>query len=225
MTPYRRLCCTDAFGLQLVGSERDGRLVAELRYDAARFPHADMLRLADQLALLADSAARNPSSAIGCLALLPESERQRLLVEVNATDAPFPADACIHHLFEQQAGRTPDAPALVCGDERLTYAQLNGRANRIAHYLKSHWVGANVPVALCLERSAGMIVGLLAILKAGGYYVPLAADLPAARLKGFLDQSQSGPARPSAWTPTPPTGARCPTPIPSTATGPTTWST
>ncbi len=98
---------------------------------------------------------------------------------------------CVHHRFEAQAARIPDALALVCGDDKLSFSELNRCANQLAHFLKSRGIGPNRPVSLCIERSTSMIVGMLAVLKAGGCYVPLEADLPAARLHTFLDQTQA----------------------------------
>ncbi|HEV2147590.1 MAG TPA: amino acid adenylation domain-containing protein, partial [Longimicrobiaceae bacterium] len=123
------------------------------------------------------------------LEMLPEAERRQVVEAWNATEAPYPAERCIHELFEAQAERTPEAAALVCGDETLTYAELNRRANRLAHYLRELGVGPDVRVALGVERSAEMLVGLLAVLKAGGAYVPLDPEYPRERLAYMLRDS------------------------------------
>src|SRR5205823_4330226 len=123
------------------------------------------------------------------LPIMDESDRQQVTVEFNQTTAEFPRDECIHHLFEQQATRTPDRPALRFGEQQFTYDELNTRANQIAHLLRERGVKANVPVGLCVERSAEMIVGLLAILKSGGCYVPLVPDNPKARLAHQLKET------------------------------------
>ena len=150
---------------------------------------------------------------------LTAEERHRLLVEWNATAADFPREACIHHLVEAQARRTPEAVAVSAGLERLTYRELDTRANRLASYLRSLGVGPEVRVGLCVERYADMVVGMLAILKAGGAYVPLDPTYPRERL-AFLLEDARGPAllahshlqgalpphgspRWSAWTPCP----------------------
>src|SRR5215471_913127 len=124
----------------------------------------------------------DPHVPLSALPLLTEAERHRLLVEWNDTRAPYPRDACVHHLFERQVERTPDAVAIIDGKRQLTYSELNGQSNALARRLRELGVGAEVLVGICLERSADMVVGLLAILKAGGAYVPLDPAYPAERL-------------------------------------------
>jgi amino acid adenylation domain-containing protein len=120
---------------------------------------------------------------------LDEAERHRVLVEWNATEADFPQGKCVQELFEAQAARTPQAIAVVCNGERLTYAELNARANRLAHHLRTLGVRPDDRVAICVERSLEMVVGLLAILKAGGAYVPFDPSYPAERLAYMLKDS------------------------------------
>ncbi|HEX5872658.1 MAG TPA: amino acid adenylation domain-containing protein, partial [Longimicrobium sp.] len=122
------------------------------------------------------------------LELLGADERG-MLDEWNRTAAHYPADACVHRMFEAQAARTPGAVALVCEDEQFTYAALNAQANRLAHRLRALGVGPDVPVAMCFERGAEMIVGVLGVLKAGGAYVALDTALPAERLAYMLADS------------------------------------
>jgi amino acid adenylation domain-containing protein len=119
-----------------------------------------------------------------------EAERHQLLVEWNNTQADTPADKCIHHLFEEQVERFPDNIAAVFGDERLTYGELNERANQLAHHLQTLGVGPEVLVGLCMERSLEMVVGLLGILKAGGAYLPLDPNYPPERLAMMLTDAQ-----------------------------------
>ena len=109
--------------------------------------------------------------------------------EWNRTEQEYPHDQCAHQLFEQQVERTPEAVAVECGDERLTYGELNTRASRLARHLQSLGVGPEVLVGLCVERSVAMLVGLLGILKAGGAYVPLDPDLPVHRFGLILEDS------------------------------------
>ena len=110
--------------------------------------------------------------------VLTEAEQYKILIEWNNTQTDYPKDACIHQLFEAQTEQTPNAIAVVFGNEQLTYQQLNQRANQLAHYLQNLGVKPEVMVGICLERSLEMIVGLLGILKAGGAYVPLIQLLP-----------------------------------------------
>lgn len=130
-----------------------------------------------------------PDNASRAVEVLPADERRRLLEEFNDTEAPFPKDKCIHHLFEDQVSRSPEAVAVAYQDQQITYKQLNAYSNQLAHYLRSLGVGPEVLVAICLERSIDMVVGLLAILKAGGAYVPLDPVYPKERLVFMLEDS------------------------------------
>ncbi|HET7233945.1 MAG TPA: amino acid adenylation domain-containing protein, partial [Longimicrobium sp.] len=113
-------------------------------------------------------------------------ERRQVIEAWNRTDAEFPSDRCIHHLFEEQAARTPDAVAVVFEEDLLTYRELDERANRLAHHLARLGVGPEARVAVCLERSLEMVVAVLGVLKAGGAYVPLDPGYPAERLAFML---------------------------------------
>ena len=119
---------------------------------------------------------------------LTEAERQQLLVAWNATQADFP-HLCVHQLFEQQAAETPDAIALLNGAQHLTYRELNGRANQLAHYLQTLGVKPDDLVGICMPRSAELLVGLLGIFKAGGAYVPFDVEYPPERLSYMLQDS------------------------------------
>ena len=122
---------------------------------------------------------------------LSKMEQQQLAAWNNATRQDYPPDVCVPEMVAMQAAATPDAVALVVGDQVLSYRELNQRANRLAHYLRSLGVGPDVLVALCLERSVDMVVGLLGILKAGGAYVPLDPAYPVERLNFMLEDSRS----------------------------------
>jgi amino acid adenylation domain-containing protein len=150
-----------------------------------------MARLADHLVRLLEQAAEDPARPVGDLEMLSPDERRQLLEDWNDTAVDTPA-ACLHTLVEAQATRTPDAVAVVCGEEHLTYAALNAQANRLARHLQTLGVGPDVVVGLCLERSLDMVVALLAILKAGGAYLPLDPDYPTERL-AFMLQDAAAP--------------------------------
>ncbi|MDL2082298.1 AMP-binding protein, partial [Streptomyces sp. GXMU-J15] len=120
------------------------------------------------------------------LDMLSDTEKHQLVVEWNDTAAEFPRDQCVHELVEAQVAERPNAPAVVFGDQQLTYAQLNAKANQLAHHLRTLGVGPDTLVAVCLERSPDMIVALLGVLKAGGAYVPLDPHYPAERLAFML---------------------------------------
>ncbi|WP_420127105.1 non-ribosomal peptide synthase/polyketide synthase [Longimicrobium sp.] len=141
------------------------------------------------LAGLVQALENAPERPLDTIQVLPQAERRQVLEAWNRTDAELPADRCIHQLFEAQAARTPGAVALRFKDASLTYAQLNERANRLAHYLRRRGVGPEVRVGICLERSLEMVIGVLAVLKAGGAYVPLDPALPAERLAYVLEDS------------------------------------
>ncbi|KAF9343518.1 hypothetical protein BGX34_006664, partial [Mortierella sp. NVP85] len=121
--------------------------------------------------------------------LLSQVERDIVIGKWNETQQDYPADLCIHHLFEQQVERTPQATVLVFNGQSLTYAELNERANRLAHHLIGLGVQPDSLVAICVERSFAMIVGVLAVLKAGGAYVPLDPSYPKERLAYILEDA------------------------------------
>ena len=135
---------------------------------------------------LTDTLDRQPDCAINRLSILPKHEWQQVINDFNATEADFPQHLCIHQLFEQQVEQTPDAIALVYEDQSLSYDQLNRKANRLAHHLIALGIRPDDRVAICVERSLEMVVGLLGILKAGGAYVPLDPSYPGERLAYML---------------------------------------
>jgi amino acid adenylation domain-containing protein len=148
-----------------------------------RMMHTALERLVEALEL-------SPGRATQSIDVLPEAERRQVVEEWNRTDAEYPAGACIHELFEVQVERTPDAVAVAFDGGTWTYAELNARANRLAHHLKDLGVGPDVRVGICMERSLEMAVALLAILKAGGAYVPLDPAYPEDRLHQMLQESR-----------------------------------
>jgi amino acid adenylation domain-containing protein/non-ribosomal peptide synthase protein (TIGR01720 family) len=179
---YKQYSCIEKFKVKLSCQEQDGLLLAELHYDANLFDREDIESLALQLQTLLSAAIHNPSATISQLEVLSPRDRQKLLVDFNSTQINYPQDLCIHQLFEQQATYNPQHPAVISENQQLTYAELNSRANQLAHHLKKIGVGAETIVALCVERSLEMVVGLLGILKAGGAYLPLDPQLPQERL-------------------------------------------
>jgi amino acid adenylation domain-containing protein len=131
------------------------------------------------------AVAEDPRRAIADLPLMGAAERHQLLVEWNDTAGGLPA-VCLHRLLEATARQVPDAVAVAAGERRLSHAALHARANQLARYLRRHGVRSEVPVGVCLERSAELVVALLAVLKAGGAYVPLDPVYPPARLAAML---------------------------------------
>ena len=136
---------------------------------------------------LAQALEQAPAHPLRTLDILPDAERRQLLVDWNKTTAPYPKERCLHELFEAQVLRSPDAIAVLRGEESVKYAELNQRANRLAHYLRSLGVRPDDRVALCVERSIDMVVGMLGVLKAGAAYVPIDPGYPAERLAYMLE--------------------------------------
>jgi amino acid adenylation domain-containing protein len=131
----------------------------------------------------------NTNALLSEIQILTEEERRQLLVEWNDTQVDYPRDKCNHQLFEECAARTPDAAVLVFADQRLTYRELDHKANQMAHYLQSLGIGPDVLVGICMGRSLEMVVALLGILKAGGAYVPLDPTYPKERLAAMLEDA------------------------------------
>jgi amino acid adenylation domain-containing protein len=157
--------------------ETDEGIFGSVGYDPSLLDPATIERMCGNLQVMLTGAAADPDLPLSALPVLTEAERTRILIDWNDTRADYPK-RCAHQLFEEQVGRSPDAIALVSGDRKLTYRDLNRRANRLAHQLRAHGVGRDVLVGICIERSIEMIVGVLAILKAGGAYVPLDPTYP-----------------------------------------------
>ena len=175
------------FDLELELSEAGDRIVGGLRYATSLFDRGTIERHAGYLRRVLEAMVADERQEVDRIDLLSEAERHRLLVEWNDTEVEYPQDQCIHELFEEQAARTPDAIAVVCEGTRVSYAELNERSNRLAHYLVSRGVQPDTYVAICMERSVEMVVALLATLKAGAAYVPLDPDYPIERLKHMLE--------------------------------------
>jgi amino acid adenylation domain-containing protein len=145
-----------------------------------------MERALESLVLALETA---PSTPVRELEILPPEERRLLLEIWNATETPYPDQMCIHQLFEEQARKTPEAVAVLYEDQSLSYGELNRQANRLAHHLIGLGVKPDDRVAICVERSLGMVIGLLGILKAGGAYVPLDPVYSSRRLGQILNDA------------------------------------
>ena len=170
--------------------ERVGDAMAiHLDYSRDLFDPGTMRRMAGHLETLLESVVEDPGSPLGRLAVADEAERAQIRAW-NDTAAPFRRDACLHTLFEEQVAKAPGVLAVIGDDSSLTYAELNRRANQLAHHLRSLGVGPEVVVALLAERSPATLVGLLAILKAGGAYVPVGATLPRERVALILEDAR-----------------------------------
>ncbi len=177
------------FDLKLELTPRQDELVGWFEYNTDLFEAATIQRMQQHFCILLEGFVGEPERPIADLPLLSRAEQQQILDEWNATATEYPATACIYQLFETQVALTPDATALVFGQQELTYDELNRRANQLAHELQTHGIGPEVSVGVLLERSHEMIIAILAILKAGGAYLPLDPAYPAERLQFMLADS------------------------------------
>ncbi|MBZ4423048.1 non-ribosomal peptide synthase/polyketide synthase, partial [Myxococcus sp. RHST-1-4] len=166
------------------------QLLLKFSYDTGRFDAATVERLLRRWSAVLESFATAPEQPLANVSLLDAEERQRVLVEWNDTRVAFPGESTLHALFEEHVALRPDAVALESASEKLTYRQLDERANQLAHALRRMGVGPDARVALCLERSVDLIVCVLGILKAGGAYVPLDASYPQERLALMVEDAR-----------------------------------
>ncbi len=183
--------CAERFKVRLACLRTADGLTTELHYDASLFTEGAMLSLAEGLRAVFESAAGAGEATIEGLEILGEAERRRVLFDFNGRTAAYADEPSVHALFEAQAARAPDATAVVCEGEQLSYGELNARADRLARALRGLGVGPETRVGLLLERSAEMIVGLLGVLKAGGAYVPLDPSFPQERLSFILEDTRA----------------------------------
>ena len=170
------------FDLTLTLREQGGHIEGEMVYATALFDRDTICRHIEYLRCIAEAMLADGPQEIGQLNVLPDGERRRLLMEWNDTRVEFPDQRCVHEMFEAQVQRGPQAVALRYGERQLTYGDLNGKSNQLAHYLIAMGVEPDERVAMLLERGAEVVVAMLAILKAGAAYVPLDPEYPAQRL-------------------------------------------
>jgi natural product biosynthesis luciferase-like monooxygenase protein len=178
------------FPITLFGYAED-ELLLKLSYDRARLDDEAATRLTERLRAVLAALAANPEARIGDLPTVAPEERALVVERWNDTRVDVPRDRCVHELIEAQAAATPDAVAVVYRDARLTYRELDQRADALARTLQARGVGPDTLVGLFVDRSLEMVVGLLGILKAGGAYVPLDPEYPTERLAMMLEDSQA----------------------------------
>ena len=179
------------YDLLLLLGEVEGTIQGWLEYNIDLFNGTTIERMIGHYKTLIEGIVAAPAERISTLPLLTELERQKIVIEWNDTATDYPSECSIHQLFEEQVARTPEAVAVSYGERRLTYVELNRRANQLAHLLRSKGVGPDVLVGIGVERSIEMVVGLLGILKAGGGYVPLDLTYPADRLAFMMSDTQA----------------------------------
>ncbi|ATB40791.1 non-ribosomal peptide synthetase [Cystobacter fuscus] len=180
---------TAKFELSLIMAAGDKGLVGMLEYSKELFEASTAERMVGHFQQLLESIVAHPEAPLSTLPLLTADERGMLLAEWHGPVIDVPA-VCMHELVQAQVERTPQAVAVVSGQRTLTYAELNRRANQLAHHLRRLGVRSEVRVGLCVERTEEIVIGLLAILKAGGAYVPLDPAYPKERLALILEDAQ-----------------------------------
>lgn len=174
--------------LQII--EGSDQLFGTLEYNIDLFNRETVERIAQSFDTLLRSITTEPDLPIADLDLIPLSEKRKIVVEWNDTSTPYQTTKAVHELFEEMASRTPDQIALVFGDQELTYAELNLKANQLARHLCSAGVRSETVVAVCAERSLDLVIGLIAVLKAGGVYLPLDPAYPKERLTHMLEDAK-----------------------------------
>jgi amino acid adenylation domain-containing protein len=180
---------TTRFDLSLTAVPHDGGIRGALEYSTDLFDRSTVRRMLGHLQRVLEQVALDADVRLSRLELLSAEERGLVVEEWNRTSAEYPADRCIHELFEAQAARTPDATAIRFAGAALTYATLDHAANRLANHLRGRGVRPESRVGICLERGPELVVAILAVLKAGGAYVPLDPAYPAGRLAFMLADS------------------------------------
>ncbi len=182
---------TSMFDMSWFAIEVPEGLMLRVEYSTDLFDDATIARALGHFQKLLESAVVNPEERISVLPMLAEDERRTVLIDFNASQADFPAGLCIHNLLEQTAKRSPNATALICGDARSTYSELNSRANQIAHYLINLGVQPDSLVAVFMERTPDLVPAIFGVLKSGAAYVPLDATYPHERLRAILEDSKA----------------------------------
>ncbi|MCI0397703.1 MAG: amino acid adenylation domain-containing protein [Chloroflexi bacterium] len=182
--------CFDRFTVKLVCNQVGEQIQTTWWYDANSLSAPAVQRLAERTIRVVEQVTQAPNVKVEHIDVLSPTERQEVLVAWNATHFDYPQDASFPELFAAQVAQTPEAAALIWGERHLTYRELNGRANQLAHYLQKQEIGLERPVGVCLEHSPELLVGLLGILKAGGAFVPLDPAYPPERLAFMVQDAR-----------------------------------
>lgn len=177
------------FDLTLTVSRKQGRFLCSFNYNTDLFSHESICRKLDHWQTLLQGIVTNPDQPLGQLCLLTPAEKQQILVDWNDTSVPLPSPHFAHELFAEWVAKTPNAPALIYGQQQWHYRELNNRANQLAHFLQAHGIGPESKVGIFIDRSPEMVLAVLAVFKAGGAYVPLDPAYPAHRLSYMLDDA------------------------------------
>ena len=175
--------------LALAMGETNGGYAGSFEYNTDLFDDETIDRIITHFLVMLEGVAEHPDQEIGDLPLLLPEEKHQILTVWNDTRTAYPEDVALHHLFESQVERTPNATAVIFENQELTYRELNVQSNRLAHHLKKLGVGPDVLVGICMERSLEMVIGLFGILKAGGAYVPIDPALPSERISYMMQDA------------------------------------
>jgi natural product biosynthesis luciferase-like monooxygenase protein len=179
------------FDLTVAMVESQAGLAGSIQYNSDLFDPETIAEIAERFVTMIEGSLARPRQKVADLPFLPAAEQQQVLCGWNDTQVEFDSERCVHQWFEEQVGIDGAATALVFEAQRFSYGELNARANQLAHYLRQLGVGPESRVALCVERSPEMVIGILGVLKAGGAYVPLDPAFPAERLRYMLGDSQA----------------------------------
>ncbi|WP_421797792.1 non-ribosomal peptide synthetase [Haliscomenobacter sp.] len=178
------------FDLTLMVSRLDGQCHATVEYNEDLFAPATIARMFRSFHLILEYAIAKPDYPIAQLPLLSKAEEQHLIYTLNQTQLDFPSEKCVHQFFEAQVDRTPEAVAVMYGNNSLTYHELNRRANGLARQLQDLELGPAIQVGILMDKSPEILVALLAVLKAGGVYVPIHPSFPAERIQFMLKDAK-----------------------------------
>ena len=189
--PYEFENQVSKFDLTLIAIETERNILFTLEYSTKLFRLETIERLSTHFSNILQAIVANPEVKLTEIEILTESEKQRILVEFNDTGTEYPQEKTIHQLFEEQVERTPENIAVVFQEKKLTYRELNERANCLAHELRNQGIGPDTIVAIMIERSLEMMIGLMAILKAGGAYLPIDPNYPQDRIAFMLADSKA----------------------------------
>jgi len=190
ISPFNIGSVTSKFELTMSIREYQGEFRGTLEYNTDIYDTATIKRMIQHFHVLLEHAIKFPDMSVLDLPLLPVSEQRRILDEWNATVSDYPSGTTIQQLFEEQVQRNPENLAVRYDEVRLTYSELNRRANQLAHYLRKQGVGPDVLVGVCMERSVELVIGIIGILKAGGAYVALDPSYPKDRLTYIMQDTQ-----------------------------------
>jgi amino acid adenylation domain-containing protein len=182
---------TAKFDLSVFLLESEEGRSGRIEYNTEIFDAETIERMLGHYLLLLENVIANPEMKVSTLTLLTDDERQKILVDWNATQADYPRASCLHELISQQAKLTPGRVAVVSGDQKLTYGELDRRSNQLARYLQKCGVGPEVLVGMMVSRTTNLLVAILGVLKAGGAYVPLDPIYPKDRIATILDDTKS----------------------------------